>query len=99
MLKRKRDRVLIQLFQNIYKIRQRLSVIILVGTEYTGKAFFAVKRYPHKLTAVIVQKTGRKTYSSACGDVGIGCIVVSAVKILYFSRAYQPVLYSFKRGW
>lgn len=99
MLKRKRDRVSVQLFQNIYKIRQRGSVIILVGTEYTGKAFFAVKRYPHKLTAVIVQKTRRKTYSSTGGDVGICCIVVSAVKILYFPRAYQPVLYSFKRGW
>ena len=52
MLKRKRDRVSVQLFQNIYKIRQRSSVIILMGTEYTGKAFFAVKRYPQQQTYI-----------------------------------------------
>ena len=72
-------------------------MIRFVRTQNTGKSFFAVKRNPRKLTAVVVKKSGRKANPSACRNIGKRCIVVGAVEIRDFAGADQPVLNSLQR--
>lgn len=68
-----------------------------MGAKNAGKTFFAVKRNPRKLTAVIVKKSGSKANPSACRNIGKRCIVVGAVEIRDFSGGDQSVLNSLQR--
>ena len=64
----------------------------------TGKLFFAVERDPGKLTAVVIQETGRQTDTALCGDICQGRIMVSAVKVVDFSGRDQALLYAAQSG-
>ena len=68
-----------------------------MDAEHTGKALLAVKRYPRKLAAVIIKKPGRETNPSPRRNIRISRIVIGAVEIIDFSRAYQSALNSFQR--
>ena len=81
-LKRKCYSFTIQPFQQVKEICEGSTLIILMCAKNAGKAFFAVKWYPCKLSAVIVQKTRRKTYPAPCRNIGECGIVVGAVEIV-----------------
>lgn len=77
-LKRECHSLPIQPFKQVKEICEGSTLIILVCAKNAGKAFFAVKWYPCKLSAVIVQKARRKTYPAPRCNICQGGIVVGA---------------------
>ena len=91
------DGVGVQFSERIKKCADRLSFVIFVCAQDTGKGFAAVKRNPGKLAAVIVEEAWGKTDSASGGNIGEGGIVVRAVEVVELSGAGQPVLDGLQR--
>ena len=89
---RKRDGVFVQLLQRIQKRSDTGAVIFPVRAEHAGEAFFTVEGDPRKLSAVIVEESGRQAHSAPGGDICKRGIVVRTVEIVDLSGTDHPVL-------
>ena len=56
-------------------------MVCFVGAEDAGEVFFAVKRNPCKLFAMVIQETRSKADALACGDIDPGRIVIGTIEI------------------
>lgn len=75
------------------------SLIIAVCTKYTVKMFFTVKRNPCKLSGMIVQKSGSKTYTFVRRNIGESIVVIRAVKVIDVYILNDSLLNSLQRIW
>ena len=91
-LQRKRHRFVIQFFQDRDQSRKRFSFVVPVRAQNAGKAFLAIERDPRKLSAVVVQKSGRQAHAAFRRDVGACRVVVGTVEIIDPARCDQTVL-------
>ena len=92
LLHRKRNSLFVEFFQQAQKRLKRFSVVILMRAKNAVEMLLTIKRNPCELSAVIVQKTGRKTDSASGCDVRERCVVIRTVEIVNFPRLNQSVL-------
>ena len=94
---RKRNCVLIKLFQRIQESSDARPIIISVGAENAGKALPAVKGNPGELPAVIIEESRCKADAPPGSYIGESRVVVRAVEIVDLPCSDQPVLDCFQR--
>ena len=97
LLQRESYGIPVEVFQNAQEGFQAFSLIFFVSAYNTRDTLFTVKRYPGKLSAVIIQKTGSQADSSARGYIGKRRVMIGTVEIIDLSRADKAMLDCAKR--
>ena len=97
LLQRESYSIPVEFFQNAQEGFQAFSLIFFVSAYNTRETLFTVKRDPGKLSAVIIQKTGSQSDSSARGYIGKRRVMIGTVEIIDLSRADKAMLDCAKR--